>query len=52
MSLGGKVFEKGLYIIVGTIAISNLILFVLSVFYSTNLFNDLFEKILSMEGFS
>ena len=45
-------FEKGFILLIGTIAISNIILFVLSMIYSTNLFSALFEKILEIEGLS
>jgi hypothetical protein len=44
-----NVFEKGIFIVLGTIAISNMILFVLSIIYSRNLFNELFEKILAIK---
>jgi hypothetical protein len=47
-----NMFKKGIFIIIGTIALSNVVLFFLSIFYSTNLFNELFQKIISIEGLS
>jgi len=43
-------FEKAFFLIIGVIAIANLFLIILSIFYSTNLFNTFFEKLLLLQG--
>jgi len=45
-----KLFEKTLFLIIGALAITNLFLIILSIFYSTNLFNLFFEKLLELQG--
>tara|TARA_Y100001934_G_scaffold87380_1_gene108428 strand:+ start:490 stop:627 length:138 start_codon:yes stop_codon:yes gene_type:complete len=43
-------FEKTLFLIIGVMAIANLFLIILSIAYSTNLFNVFFEKLLVLQG--
>ena len=45
-----KMFEKTLFLIIGVMAIANLFLIILSIAYSTNLFNVFFEKLLVLQG--
>ena len=42
--------EKGFYLFIGVIAFTNFFLFVLSIYYSTNLFNTSYEKFLEFQG--
>jgi len=44
------VFEKGLFILIGAVVFANFALFILSVYYSINLFNSSYEKILEFQG--
>jgi hypothetical protein len=43
-------FEKGLFLFIGVIALANFFLFILSIYYSTNLFNTSYEKFLEFQG--
>ena len=45
-------FEKGLFLFIGVIAITNILLFILSIYYSTNLFNTLLQKIMELQRLS
>lgn len=43
-------FEKVLFLFIGAVTFANFALFILSVYYSINLFNSSYEKILEFQG--
>ena len=44
-------FEKGIFLFVGIIGLTNLFLFILSIYYGINLFNSSKEKIIEIQNF-
>ena len=44
-------FEKGIYLFVGIIGLTNLFLFILSIYYGINLFNSSYEKFIEIQNF-
>ena len=43
-------FQKRLFLYIGVIALANFVLFILSIYYSTNFFNTSYEKFLEFQG--
>ena len=46
-----KVFEKGIFLFVGIIGLTNLFLFILSIYYGINLFNSSYESFIEIQNF-
>ena len=44
-------FEKGIFLFIGIIGLTNLFLFILSIYYGTNQFIDSYERILEFQNF-
>ena len=44
-------FEKGIYLFVGIIGLTNLFLFILSIYYEINLFNSSYERFIEIQKF-